>query len=629
MCGITGVIAFNNEGEAYSGRINAAVSSLSKRGPDAEGICLFKDGGLGHTRLSIIDVSEASAQPFTDASGRYTIVLNGEFFNYKEHRKDLELKGVQFNSSGDTEVLLQLYIREGANCLQKVNGFFSFAVFDREEETLFLARDRMGIKPLLYYKDGDKFIFASEMKALMAYGIPKKIDQASLLNYLQLNYIPAPHAIFEGVKKVLPGTYMTLGKGALTTSRYYDIPKSENSPAPTYDQACINLKSLLEKSVELRLVSDVPLGAFLSGGIDSSVLVAIASKRVQNLKTFSIGYKDAPHFDETHYANLVAKKCRTDHTVFSLTNEDLYENLHEVLEYIDEPFADSSALAVFILSKETRKHVKVALSGDGADELFAGYNKHHAAFRIQQGGLGLSLLKWSRPLWNLLPKSRNSVVGNTLRQLSKFSHGLHLSERERYWLWAGIADEETALASLSKMSPAQLEIYRERKDRQLKYIEDRPDMNNFLRNDMNLVLQNDMLTKVDLMSMANGLEVRTPFLDYRVVDFAFSLPASYKIDAGMRKKVLKDAFKPDLPEELYSRKKQGFEVPLLEWFKTELKSLINDDLLGDTFIEQQGIFNVESIRGLKAKLFSNNVEDAVGRIWGLIVFQYWWKKYML
>ena len=292
---------------------------------------------------------------------------------------------------------------------------------------------------------------------------------------------------------------------------------------------------------------------------------------------------------------------------------------------MDEPFGDSSALPVHILSMHTRKHATVALSGDGADELFGGYNKHAAEYRVRQKGLAAQLVKLGNPLWNNLPKSRNSKLSNKIRQLKKFSEGMKLNEQERYWRWASVANENEAKKIFATDYHNFNQEYSERKKEILKYIND--DFNAVLYTDMKLVLQNDMLTKVDLMSMANGLEVRLPFLDYHLVHFAFSLPAEFKIDGKRRKKILKDAFRNYLPEELYTRHKQGFEVPLLKWFRTELKSMLMDDLLNEKFILEQNIFNADEIKKLKSKLFSTNPEESVAQVWGLIVFQHWWKKY--
>ena len=309
-----------------------------------------------------------------------------------------------------------------------------------------------------------------------------------------------------------------------------------------------------------------------------------------------------------------------------LSNEDLYANLHQVLDYIDEPFADSSALAVNILSMHTKKHVTVSLSGDGADELFAGYNKHAAELKARKGGIKANLVKASHPLLKQFPKSRNSSSGNKIRQLEKFAEGMKLSPQERYWQWAKWSGykKEIIFSENYLKSKKGVSEFEKRKNDLLKNINS--DYNSVLLTDMQLVLENDMLVKVDRMSMSQSLEVRVPFLDHKIVDFAFSLPSNFKIDNKNRKKILKDAFKDKLPIELFNRGKKGFEVPLLKWFKTDLHSMITNDLLNDTFILEQGIFNTEEIKKLKAQLFSNNPNDAVEKVWAIIVFQYWWKK---
>jgi len=626
MCGITGILAFTEKGRQALGKINDSVRTLEKRGPDGEGIYKNENLALGHRRLAVIDTSEAASQPFSDTSGRYTIIFNGEFFNYKIHREELIKKGIALRSNSDTEVLLYLFIEYGHHCLDKINGFFSFAIYDKESNELFLARDRYGIKPLLIYKDENIFAFASEMKALLAYGIPRKLDEASLFTYLHLNYIPSPASIFVSVSKLEPGHFMVLRGTTVINSRYYAIPQMErNQEVPSYELAKNQLFGILEQSVRSRLLSDVPLGCFLSGGIDSSIIALLASKNTTKLKTFSMGFREEPLFDETRYAQIVSKKFNTDHTVFSFGNAELFESLHQVMDYLDEPFADASALAVYILSKNTRKHVTVALSGDGSDELFGGYNKHAAEFNLRRLGPFARLLSYSGPFWNLLPKSRNSLTGNKIRQLKKLSKGSKLTMKERYWSWAGYSDDQ-AVANLLK-SDTSFPTYKTRKENLLKELN--PDFNSLLLTDFNLVLQNDMLVKVDTMSMANGLETRVPFLDLNVVNYVFSLPAHYKINTTGRKRLLKDAFKDFLPEEIVSRKKQGFEVPLLKWFRTDLKSMITEDLLGKKFIEEQGLFNYPAICSLLQKLFSADPDDSVARVWGLIVFQTWWKKYMI
>lgn len=629
MCGITGIFAFNLVGKFNLINITAATQALEKRGPDNQSIYHDDYVGLGHRRLSIIDTRDIAHQPMWDESKRYAIIFNGEIFNFQELKKELENKGTTFFSNSDTEVLLKLYIQEKENCLNKLNGFFAFCIYDKQEQSFFLARDRYGVKPLLYLLDEDKFIFASEMKSILAYGIEKELDFTSLHTYLQLNYIPAPRTIFKNVKKLLPGHWGKIDNRQLTIGKYYSIPFGIEMSEISYEVAKEKIKYLLESSVQRRLISDVPLGAFLSGGIDSSVVTGLAAKHKPNLHTFSIGFQDEKFFDETNYANLVAKKFNTEHTVFSLSNRDLFEHVHSILDYIDEPFADSSAINVYILSKQTRKHATVALSGDGADELLAGYNKHAAFYRAIHAGLAEKLTAALLPLWNALPQSRNNFMGNKVRQLKRFAEGMKLNSKERYWQWAGYANDADAMRMLSEKSKASLnhQEFASFKNELLKTIPDKETINDILLTDMQLVLPNDMLTKVDWMSMAHGLEVRTPFLDFELVNYVFSLPDEYKINSSMRKRVMQDAFREMLPTELYNRPKKGFEVPMLKWLRLELKSLIEDDLLSEKTIAEQGIFNYPEIRKLKAQLFSNNPGDVHARIWALVVFQWWWKKY--
>ncbi|GAA0893880.1 asparagine synthase (glutamine-hydrolyzing) [Fulvivirga kasyanovii] len=632
MCGITGVYAFNMVGRISMINVANATMALDRRGPDFQDTYHDNIVALGHRRLSIIDTSASGHQPMTDKSGRYIIIFNGEIFNYKTLKEELLNKGIQFSSGSDTEVLLYLYITEGKSCLQKLNGFFAFAIYDKQEQSVFIARDRMGIKPLYYVEDENRVLFASEMKSILAYGIDKTIDYSALYTYLQLNYIPAPKTIFRDVKKLLPGHTLFIKDGEVQKECFYKIPYDKNKyTSLNYDEQKARLSELMEQSVQKRLVADVPVGSFLSGGIDSSVIATLAQRHKPDLHTFSIGYKDEKFFDETEYARLVAKKIGSDHTVFSLTNNDLYQHVNSILNYIDEPFADSSAIAVYILSKETRKHSVVALSGDGADELFSGYNKHSAFLKMITGGSTARAVGALTPLWGLLPKSRSNPLTNKFRQLHRFGKGMKLTSKERYWQWAGFAAETEVDKLLTPESLLNLDRqnYLDFKNNILREIPAKEDINDILYADVNLVLPDDMLTKVDRMSMANSLEVRVPFLDHEVVEFAFSLPVSSKINGQIRKRIVQDSFRDILPAELYNRPKKGFEVPLLKWFRKEMKSMINDDLLRDDFIEQQGIFNVSETKKLKRKLFSSNPGDVHAQIWALIVFQWWWKKYCM
>ena len=626
MCGITGVFAFNLVGKFSKINIAAATTSLAHRGPDSHDVYVDEWVCLGHRRLSVIDTREIANQPLWDPTDRYAIVFNGEIFNFRELRASLRERGVTFRTESDTEVLLHLYIRHGEDCLRQLNGFFAFCVYDKQEQTFFLARDRYGVKPLYFLHDDDKFLFGSELQSIVAYGIKKEIDFASLQTYLQLNYIPAPHTIFAGVSKLLPGHWLRIKDRQLTQQPYYEVALAPAGSTPiSYEEAQARFRQLLEESVQRRLVADVPLGAFLSGGVDSSVIAGLAKRHKPDLHTFSIGFKDEKFFDETRYAELVSKHFGTQHTVFSLSNREMSSHLHQVLDSLDEPFADSSAIAVYLLSKETRKHATVALSGDGADELLGGYNKHAAFYRALHPGFAETAVTALRPMWWLLPKSRHAPFSNTVRQLDRFSRGASLAAADRYWAWATFASPMQAERLLRPELRGGTAVAERRKV----YTQTLPaseSMNDILLTDTRLVLPNDMLTKVDRMSMAHALEVRNPFLDFQVVDFLFTLPYSYKIDRSMRKKLLQDAFREMLPAELYNRPKKGFEVPLLRWMRNDLKGLIRDDLLSRKFIEAQGIFDYREISKLKRRLFALSPGDIHARMWALVVFQWWWKK---
>jgi asparagine synthase (glutamine-hydrolysing) len=625
MCGIVGIFAKDNIGQLNFSNLRNAVNALHFRGPDSKGIYSDKKIGLGHTRLSIIDTSNDAKQPFSSPDQRYTLIFNGEIYNYQILRKTLERKGYSFKTSSDTEVLLFHLIEFGESGIHDLNGFFGFAFYDKETKETIVARDRFGIKPLHIYEDEHQLIFASELKAIFKFDITKEINSSSLQLYFKFNYIPQPFSILENCKKLEPGELLIWKDGKSKTKKYYTLPFSPNKYIfKDYQKAQLKLRELLEESVSKRLVSDVPVGAFLSGGIDSSVITALASKHTQNLNTFSIGYKDEPLFDETRYAKLVAEKYKTNHTAFELKNDDLYQQMHQLLEYTDEPFADSSGLAVNILSMYTRKKAKVALSGDGADEIFSGYNKHMAEFLARNKSLKNKVVFAGRPLWKILPKSRNSKIGNLNRKLLRFTEGLKKENSERYWDWAGILKDNEAANFLKKTNPQE---FTSSKKSILDPSLENNDFNGVLFQDVKQVLVGDMLTKVDLNSMNNSLEIRVPFLDHNVVEFAFQIPEEFKIQKGMKKKILQETFRNDLPLELFKRPKHGFEVPLLKWFKGDLANEIKSNYLNRDFIEHQNIFNWHPISVLLEKLHSNNPEDSAASIWALIVFQHWWRKW--
>ena len=607
MCGISGIIAFNESAKSKLQLIEKSIKTLQLRGPDYQRTIQLNNIALGHARLSIIDTSLDAAQPFQDASKRYSLVFNGEIFNYKELRQELVNQGIRFRTQSDTEVLLQLLIKEGTDCINKLNGFFAFAFYDAEKNETTLVRDRYGVKPFYFSSNENYIAFASEIKALLAFDVDKSINKEALRVYSHLNYIPAPLSIFNSIQKLKPGHYIKVSRSSIENYKAYYTLSEDTDYQKEYEPSKASVRFLLEKAVERRLVSDVPLGTFLSGGIDSSIITAMAALRVPNLNTFSIGFKDHPFFDETKYAELVSKKYKTNHHTFKLSNQDLLNNVNELWSYLDEPFADSSALNVYILSKETKKHVTVGLSGDGADELFAGYNKHRAEWKIQNQFVKTSLIKSGKNIFKQLPKSRNNKLSNLNRKLFKYANAAKLNKNERYWRLAGF--EESNKDYSAYINPIS------------------KDFNSFLRNDLQLVLEGDMLVKADRMSMANSLEIRTPFLDYTLVDYVNSLPASFKIDRKKQKKILIDSCIDLLPLEIFNRSKKGFEVPLQQWIKNELKSEITITL-SKANIENDGHFEFNEVKNLIAKSLSSNPDDSVARIWGLLCYFKWKQKFI-
>jgi asparagine synthase (glutamine-hydrolysing) len=447
---------------------------------------------------------------------------------------------------------------------------------------------------------------------------------------LQLAYIPQSTSILKHVKKLEPGSRLILRGKNIEEKRWYQLTPTYNyKNAPSYEEAQKQLVPLLEDAVVKRLISDVPLGAFLSGGIDSSVIVALASRHQRSLNTFSIGFKGEQYFDETHFAELVAAKFKTNHASFRLGFDDYLSHIYDVLNYFDEPFADSASLPQFILCMETRKHATVAVSGDGGDEVFAGYNKHYAEWQARKRSLAGSIVKMGYPIWKMMPKSRNNRFSDLIRQLHRYAEGAGLSAKDRYWHWASTfsSDDLDKLIAKETNDKINYSIVNSIKEKYLSNIND--DFNSVLKTDLDLVLAGDMLVKVDLMSMANSVEVRSPFLDHHVVEFAFTLPSEYKINKGGRKTIVKDAFRNILPPEIYNRGKRGFEIPMLKWFREELHTYIFDDLLNEKFVKEQGIFNTGYISCMKKQLYSNAPGHIVEQLWVLIVFQHWYKKYFM
>jgi asparagine synthase (glutamine-hydrolysing) len=644
MCGICGKI--NIEGKEIRRELIARMNSvLSHRGPDDEGIYINNPStgasqamvsvGLGHKRLSIIDLSEAGRQPMSNEDGSIQMVFNGEIYNFKNLKKELEQNGHHFTSQTDCEVIIHLYEKEGIECIKKLNGMFAFALWDSKNQTLFLCRDRLGIKPLFYCWDGKSLYFASEIKSILCNPeVSKKIDWNALNLYLTLNYIPAPYTIFKKIKKLDPGCYILVRKEGLEIKQYWDIEKdieyyeNKEKNIGTYKKS---LYDLLEDSVRIRLIADVPLGAFLSGGIDSSIIVGLMS-RVSNspINTYSIGYKDIPLFDETEYAREVAKLNHTHHHEIILSAKDVLHTIPEVLTYLDEPFADSSAIPQYIVSRETKKHVKVALSGDGGDELFAGYRMYSGEYWYSRYKLFPRVLrnKFIEPLLTSLPDSRDKYLLEHIRRIKKFVAGAKDRFEDRLFAWNEIFPEELREKIINKKKIESDKINPDLgKEMLLKRLSsyDSDNINRMLYMDLKISLPNDMLSKVDWMSMRNSLEVRVPFLDHRLVEYVFQIRGNLKLKGKKGKYILLETFKNILPPLLLNKPKWGFEIPISKWLKSELRFLINE-YLSKKKIETQGIFNFKPIEKLTDDLFRDR-SDTSWHLWNLIVFQAWYSRH--
>jgi asparagine synthase (glutamine-hydrolysing) len=648
MCGICGKISFGPE-PINETLITDMCAALAYRGPDDNGIytrtIVGQNGnrvnvGLGHQRLSIIDLSSAGQQPMSNEDGTVWVTFNGEIYNFKEIRAELKKKGHIFSSDTDTEVIIHLYEEESLDAVQRLNGMFAFALWDEKINQLWVCRDRIGIKPLVYYWNDDTFIFASEIKALLIDPlISRDLDHDALLLYLAFNYVPAPYTIFKGIRKLKPGQYLILQNHQLDLIEYWDTPRMADSAKPvtpsdievhSYKET---LFSCLEDAVHSRLIADVPLGAFLSGGIDSSIIVALMARHTAKpVKTFSVGFEDVDLYDETSYAREVAEMHKTDHHEFKLTHTDLMDVFIKALSTFDEPFADSSAIPTYIVSKETRDHVTVALSGDGGDELFAGYRSYLGEYWFSKYMRVPGLLRetFFENLINSLPDARDHKILEYVRRIKKFIKATKGSFPQRLLALKEVFPAEVRnriLLNAAGNTPSPNE------DPALIWIQNllsryRGDsINTMLYSDLKDSLPGDMLTKVDWMSMKNSLEVRVPFLDHRVVELAFQMQGSLKLYKGKTKYILKETFKKLLPPSLLRRPKAGFEVPISRWLKTDLKYLI-DDYLSEHRIRDQGVFDYDIINDLINNHLSNKT-DTSWMIWNLIVFQHWYENYFV
>ncbi len=624
MCGICGVYNFDGRpaDKAVLARMN---SSIVHRGPDDEGYHVSGPVGLAMRRLSIIDL-ETGNQPISNETGELHIVYNGEVYNYKELRDELESKGHRFTTSGDTEVVLHLYEEEGARCVRRLNGMFAFCVWDSARRKLFLARDRIGIKPLFYYLDKDKIVFGSELKSIVGHpGVPVNLDIQALYDYLSLNYMPVPSTALADVLQVPPGHYAMVEDGKLSMHQYWELSFKEDGASEK--EHAERLGEMLRTSVKRRLVSDVPFGAFLSGGVDSSIVVGLMAELMDEpVKTFSIGFKEKS-FSELPNAREVASLFNTDHHEL-MVEPDMVDLLPKMVWHSDEPSADSSAIPVYYVSQLARKYVTMVLTGDGGDEVFAGYDTYIAqdAMRLYRYLPGLLRRRVIAPLVNRLPVSMTKVSFDF--KAKRFVAGAELTPEEAHYSWRRIFSEE------EKSSLFQGEVLRSLGPRNtFRLFEEKfarvpaaAMLNRMLFVDTRLYLPSDMLVKVDRMSMANSLEARVPFLDHELVEMAATIPAGMKLKRWDKKHLLKAAGSKTVPRRILNRKKQGFNVPVNVWLRDELKELANETLSGQR-IADMGLFRPDYVRGLLGEHLAGRRDNSF-QLWGLITFFIWYDLFV-
>jgi len=604
---------------------------MSHRGPDDEGIYLSHkqskfNVGLGHRRLKIIDLSSAGHQPICNEDKTLMLICNGEIYNYKQLKADLLKKGHRFSSDTDIEVIVHLFEEKAEEAIEYLRGMFAFALWDEKQAKLILARDRTGQKPLLYYHSEGLFCFASEFSSLLESGlVPKRINEEAIHYYLSFGYIPAPLTIYENVYKLPPAHILVLKNKEISLKRYWQLDYSKKIKISEVE-AQEELLRLLKEAVKIRLYSDVPLGAFLSGGLDSSTVVALMSQLTsEKVKTFSIGFQEH-NYSELKFARNIAKRFQTEHHEFIVKPKAL-EILPLLVQRYGEPYADSSCIPTYYVSQQTRQYVTVALNGDGGDESFSGYERYQAMLIAQiYQDMPRFLSKIINRSIALLPDSINPK--NSLRRIKRFFEAAPLPQQERYLRWIGMFDER-----LKRDLYSERFLYKFSNKNPICWLN--PHLNNsktlnlldrLLMTDTNTYLPNDLLVKVDIASMANSLEARSPFLDHKLMEFVASLPPEYKMKKLVKKYILKKAVKDLVPKQNIHRRKMGFGLPIGEWFRSELKELINQTLLSKSFFDR-GYFKPDAIKMLiKAHLDRNR--DYTFQIWTLLMLELWHQKFI-
>jgi len=644
MCGIVGFRSRENF-QNLKEMLPAACASLAHRGPDDSGLFFDEHTGVGlaHRRLSIIDLSSAGHQPMKSDDGQVLISYNGEIYNFKEIGKSLEELGHKLNSATDTEVVLKAYLQWGADCLEKFIGMFAFAIWDNRNQTLFLARDSLGIKPLFYHlsENHNTLLFASELKALTAFGgFTQEVNPDAIPLFLHYQYIPAPGTIFKNTYKLLPGHFLIYNGDHVETKEYWRLPDLsavETGSGPDEEEYLQQLDDLLTGAVSDRLISDVPLGALLSGGIDSSVVVALMQKVSSTpARTFSIGFQEQG-YNEAPWAAKVAQHLKTEHTELYVSAKDALDVIPRLPDFYDEPFADSSSIPTFLVSHLTRQKVTVALSGDGGDEQFAGYVRYWSTRSMANGfhrfplpvKKTLARMLASIPVpwvekcylpWHRFLPQRLKVANfpDKWQKLIKLMDQTRISELYRMTICLWSAQEISDM--LSQALP------RSRYEETFEETVDWPLLSRLMRVDQKTYLPDAMLTKVDRASMATSLEVRVPLLDHRVVEFSAALPESFKYRNGTGKYLLKKLLAKYLPANLFERPKMGFGIPIDRWLRFELKDLLLDYLSTER-LKKEGLFNTDIVEHKINEHLSGRTNHQY-RLWSLLMWEMWRERWL-
>ena len=613
MCGIVGY--FISDQFSDDRWIKEMSNTLRHRGPDAEGYFYDTTIAMGHHRLSIIDLSENANQPMVSQNGRYVMVFNGEIYNYREIAKRYHF---DHHKQSDSSVLLQLFELKGIDFTNELNGMFSIAIYDKESGELNLWRDRIGIKPLHYYYDGQNFAFASEIKALLQLPIKKEIDDESLKDYFYLEYIPEPRSIFKNIHKLEKGHHIQIKDAKLKKRCYYNLLERVQTNEKKSESEYLNeFEELITKSVKRRMVSDVEVGAFLSGGIDSSVIcAAVGNGLKQPMKTFTIGFDEGGH-NEGKYASEVARKLGMDNQIYHLKQKDALDLMTDTFVHFDEPFAVSSVLPMFKISQKASENVKVVLSGDGGDELFMGYGYYN----------------WQKRMNTIRQLGGKTALDLTERVLKmsggKFKRAARMFEEkdpERQWLHLWSQDQfmftESEVSDLLNSPYRHQTILADWKKINQMNIDDFTKISLF---DIRHYLANNLLQKVDITTMSCGLEARVPFLDHELIEFAINLPVEMKINKGTSKYILKRWLENHLPKHLIEREKWGFPAPVNVWLNQDFNALAERYLSKDA-IQRSGKLNGEFIQDM-LKRFRNGENYHFKRIWALICFQMWYERH--